>query len=107
MDDYIYEPEIDGQYVLYYQYNGECYYTTFTYYEDEDPQEEFKKALEFSKTHDVLRFFEEPTLAYFNPKTGEEVETPDCGRYCKNYYDQPTQPYQYNFTAVDIDELPF
>ena len=102
-----YVPDIESQYVVYYQENGKSYYMTFTVYEYEDSEREFHKALNFAKTHDTLIFFEEPTYQFFNPKTGENVKTPDCGRYCKDYYNPPLQPYQHGFTAVETDELPF
>lgn len=102
-----YAPDIESQYVVHYQIDGDCYYRTFTVYEDENPKKELQKALEFAKTHDTIVFYEEPTFWFFNPKTGERIETPDCGRYCKDYYNPPLQPYQHGFTAIDTDDLPF
>ena len=102
-----YVPDIESQYVVHYQENGKCYYITFTVFEGDNWEQEFQKALEFARTHDTIVFYEEPVFWFFNPKTGEQIRTPDCGRYCKDYYEQPHQPYEHNFTAVETDELPF
>lgn len=102
-------PDIDAQYVVYWQDNGEIYVETFTVFED-NAEAVFAKALEFAQKHDTLLFCQEVGATFFDPQTGKPVETPIDTLMCKHYYDQPTQPYEYSkwgFTAVDSDELPF
>ena len=103
-------PDIENQYIVIYQDNGDVYKNVFTVFEDDDYNEVFAKALEFAGSVDTLVFYQECCTEFYNPYTGEPVETPLDAVYCKSYYDQPTQPYQTKkdgFTAVETDELPF
>ena len=103
-------PGIENQYIVVYQDNGDVYKKVFTVFEGDDYNEVFADALEFARTVDTLLFYQELYVEFYNPRTGELVETPLDGLYCKSYYDQPTQPYQARkegFTAVETDELPF
>ena len=103
-------PEIDNQYVVEYQDNGNIYKEVFTVWDCDNPKRVFAKALSFANNHDTLLFYQELYTEYYNPKTGEPVETPLDASYCKHFYDQPIQPYQTRqdgFEAIDSDELPF
>ena len=103
-----YEPEIEQEYVVQYQVNGEVKKHYFFVHEDDVEEFVFDQALQFAKSVDVLVFYAKIGSMFYNPKTGEYIDEPiNTG---KDYYNQPVQPYQYikaGFYAVDTDELPF
>ena len=102
--------EIENQYIVVYQDNGDIYKNVFTVFEDDDPDYVLAKALDFANTVDTLLLYQELYTQFYNPKTGEPVETPVDSAYIKHYYDQPIQPYQIEWAGlveVDEDDLPF
>jgi len=105
-----YVPDIDANYIVYWQGNGVVYVNVFTVFDGDNGHEVFSKALEFAQKHDTLLFYQELGLEFLSPKTGEPVETPIDSPYTKHYYDQPVMPYEntkHGFKMVETDELPF
>ena len=99
---------VENEYVVAWQDNGEIYSEYFEVLEYEDDAKVFARALESAQSHDTLLFYCEIGHIMFNPKTGKHVETPIDAEHCKHYYDQPVQPpCLARFTPVETDELPF
>lgn len=103
-----YIPDIEQEYIVEYQEDGEIYSECFAVFEGDNEAWAFEKALAFAKSHDTLVFYQEAMTEFFHPKTGERVEEPAMRG--KDYYKQPYQPYQAikaGFIAIETDELPF
>lgn len=100
-----YVPDINCQYVIYWQSKGIIYNETFTVFEDDDENFVFEKACAFAKEHDTLVFYREPDYTYFNPKTSKEVKTPHLGSGIDNYLIPTAKPS--GFIAIETDKLPF
>lgn len=103
-------PEIENQFIVEYEDDGKVHKMTFPVFEGDSMEKVLQEAVAFSSRENGILLYAEIGSQFYNPKTGEMVETPFTGWHCKDYYRQPEQPYEkirYGFTAVEPDELPF